>query len=122
MRSDDANCFAHFHELASCQVASVAHRANAAATLARKYRTNLQALYADALQLRGDPLIDVLIHLYDFFLLVHRVGDRFATDPADDALPKIDHLFIALINRAYHDSIYCSAIFFIDDHVLRRIH
>src|SRR5881275_3039537 len=31
LRGDNANCFAHFHELASSEVASVAHRANAAA-------------------------------------------------------------------------------------------
>src|SRR5207247_11058 len=122
LRGDNANCFAHFHELASREVASVAHRAKAAAALTRKDRTNLQAVHANALQLLGDLLVDVLIHLYDLFLLVHRVGDGFATDPADDALPKINHFFIALINRAHHDSIYCSAVFHIDDHVLRRVH
>src|SRR5438477_729440 len=122
LRGDNADCFAHFHELASREVASVTHRANAAATLARKHRTNLQALHADAVQFGGDLLVDVLIHLYDLFLLIHRVGDGFATDPADDALPKVNHFFIALINRAHNDSIHCSAVFHIDDHILRRVH
>ena len=56
-----------------------------------------------------------------FFLLVHRIRDRLATDAADDALAKIDNFLVALINRADDDSVYRAAIFLVDDDVLRRV-
>src|SRR6266508_899511 len=41
VRCDNADCFAQLHELTRGKIAAIAHRANAATTLARKHRTNL---------------------------------------------------------------------------------
>jgi hypothetical protein len=58
LRSDDADCFAQLHKLTRRKIAAIAHRANAATTLACKHRANLQTLYADSLELRRDFFID----------------------------------------------------------------
>src|SRR5882724_1616109 len=122
LRSDDADCFAKLHKLTRGKIAAIAHRANAATTLARKHRANLQALYPNSLKLRRDFLIDELVCLNDFLPLLDRVCDRLTTDATNNALAKIDNLLIALINRAHHNSVYRAAIFFVDDDVLRRVH
>ena len=122
MGGNNAYCFAKFNELARSEIASIAHRTNPAAALAGKNRTNLQALHAHPLKFCGDLFIDQLIRFDDFFLLVHRVSDRLAAYASDNALAKIDYFFVAFVNRAHHDTVYRTAVVFIDDHVLRRVH
>src|SRR4029450_93687 len=122
LRSNDADCFAQLHELARRKIAAIAHRANAATTLACKHRTNFQALYADSLKLRRDFLIDELVCLDDFLLLLDRVCDGLTTDATNNALAKGDNLLIALTKGAHDNPIYRPAILFVDDDVLCRVH
>src|SRR5439155_6728127 len=106
----NAYCFAKFNELTRSEIASIAHRTNSPAALAGKNRTNLQTLHADALKVCGDLFVDQLIRFDDFFLLVHRVGDRLAAYTADNALAKIDYFFVALVNLAHHNSVHRAAV------------
>src|SRR5262245_29475868 len=122
LRGDDADGFTEFYKIAGSQVATVTHRADAPAALACEHRANLELLDADALQLGRDRLVYVLVCFDNFFLFLHRVGNRFAAHPANDALPKIDHFFVAFVDRAHNDAVHRSAIFCHDDDVLRRIH
>src|SRR5206468_11218151 len=122
LRGDDADSFTELHKIAGSQVPTVAHRAYAPAALACEDRADLELLDANALQIGRDPLVDVLICLNDLFLFLHRIGDRFAAHPTNDALPKIDHFLVAFIDRAHHDAVHRSAIFRHDDDVLCRIH
>ena len=119
---DNSYSFAKLDELAGGEIASITHCAYPAATLARKNRTNLQTFYAHPLKFGGDLLVNQLVRLDDFLLLVHRVSDRFAAYAAYNALGEIDYLLVALVNRAHNDAVDRTAIFFIDDHVLCRIH
>ena len=117
---DDADRFAEFHELAGRQVASVALRANAAAGFAGEDRANLEALDADLLDGCRRRLIDELVRLDDL-LLRHRIRDGFATDAANDTSRKIDHFFVAFVNRFHRDAVPRAAIHLVDDHVLGRV-
>src|SRR4029453_15644392 len=56
LRSNDADCFAQLHKLARGKITAIAHRANAATTLACKHRTNFQAFSAVPLNLRPNFL------------------------------------------------------------------
>ena len=118
---DDADCFAKFDKLASREIASVAHGANAAAAFTSQHRANLELLHTDALKFRGDLFINELIRFDDFLFLFHRVRNRLATDAADNACGKIDNFLVALVNRAHNDAVYSPAICLVDNHVLRRI-
>src|SRR5439155_9481839 len=119
---DDSHSFAKLNELAGGEVASITHRAYSATALTSKNGTNLQTFHAHPLKLAGDLLINELIRFDDFFLLIHRISDCLATDTPDNALGQIDHFLVAFVNRAHHDAVDRTAIFFVDDHVLCRVH
>src|SRR5207245_1667954 len=95
---DNPHCFAKLNELARRQIASITHCADAPAALTGKDRTNLQALNAYSLKIRGDLLINQLIRFDDLFLFVYRISNCFAAYASDNALTKIYYLFVALIN------------------------
>ena len=122
MRSNDPYRLPKLNELAGREVAPITHRAHSPAALACKNRTDLQTFHAHPLKFCGDFLVDVLVRFDNFFPFVHRVGDRLTTDASDNSLAEIDHFLVAFVDRAYHDAIYRSAIFRIDNDVLRRVH
>ena len=122
MRGDNADSFTEFHKIAGSEVATVTHRAYAPAALACEDRPDFELLDTNALQVSRDPLVDVLICLDNFFLFIQRVGDGFTAHAPDDALAKVDHFFVALINRPHENPVDRAAIVVGDDHVLRRIH
>src|SRR5207248_6013765 len=107
---NNADCFAHFDELPSREIASVTHPANPAPAFAGQHGANLQRLHADALQVSGDLLVDQLVRFDNLLLLLDRIGNRFATHATDDTLAKVDHFFVALINWADDDSVNRAAI------------
>src|SRR5579884_2821764 len=122
LSGDDAHSFAQLHKFARREVASVTHGANAPAAFAGQHGTDFELFNADALQFGSDLLVDVLVDLDDFSLLINWVGDRFAAHAADDALAKIDHFLVALVNGTHHDAVDGAAILFGDDDVLGGVH
>ena len=44
-----------------------------------------------------------LIRLDDHLLFIHRIGDRFAAHAPDDALAKVDHFFVAFVDRPHDE-------------------
>src|SRR6476646_8155672 len=122
LRGDNTDSFTELHEVAGGEVATVAHRAHASATLACEHRPDLELLDADTLQVGCDLFVDVLVCLDDLFLFIHRVADCFAAHAPYDALAKVDDFLVAFVNRAHHDAVYGTAIVFNDDNILRRVH
>src|SRR4029453_8304088 len=122
LRGDNTDSFTELHEVAGGEVATVAHRAHAPATLACEHRPDLELLDTDALQVGCDLLVDVFVCLNDLFLFLHRVADCFTAHAPNDALAKVHDFLVAFVNRAHHDAVYGTAIVLNDDHILCRIH
>ena len=120
LRGDDTDRFAEFDGASACQVAAIAHDANAAFGFTGQHGADLHTLNTSELDGNGEFLGDFLVDVHNHAALV--VLDALEGDASSDTVTQRFDDLTGFNDRADVDAVDRTAVLFGDDHVLCNIH